>query len=101
MSISYRWVIKGHEIAHGVRGGDEGCSGDGVAEDVEAVCTALTAAIRTHYGFRGPEALARVLTAYWGPLRHQALTDGVSATQKAGGHWKGSAGPITVELWCL
>lgn len=100
MSIGYGYVIAGLETGHGSKG-EGGCTGEGVAESVEAVCAAVTGAIRRHYESRDPEALARLLTAYWGPLRHRALTDGVSATQSGGGFWEGYAGPITVRLWCL
>lgn len=100
MAISYKWVIAGRELAHGQKG-DAPCDGEGVAEDVEAVSTALTRAIRLAYARENPETVARVLTAYWGPLRHRMLTDGVTATRSGGGHWQSSAGPISVELWCL
>jgi hypothetical protein len=100
MSVGYGYVISGMEMGHGAKG-DQGCEGDGVADDVDAVCALVTRAIHRHYEHRGPDALARVLTAYWGPLRHQLLTTGVSATQSAAKRWEGSAGPITVKLWCL
>jgi hypothetical protein len=89
MTIGYRWTLADND-------GD-----GGVANDVEDVCRALTATLRDTYGQEDPETLARLLTGSWGPLRHTMLTDGTSATQTSGGRWQGSAGPITVELWCL
>lgn len=93
MSLTYRYVVTGVEPTD--------CQGEGVADDMEAVCTAVTAAIRRAFKESRPEVVARVLTAYWGPLRHQLLTDGVSATRSAGHRWSSSAGPISVEVWCL
>jgi hypothetical protein len=98
-SIGYTWRINGWEMAGGTK--PDTCSSDGVANTADDVSAAVTAAIRRTYGEERPEVLARVLTDYWGPLRHSLLTDGVTATQKAGGSWESSAGPITVKLWCL
>jgi hypothetical protein len=100
MTVGYKWRLAGRELAGGNKRVD-GSDGDGVADAVQDVSDALTAALRRTYGQGDPEVLARVLTGVWGPLRHTMLTDGVTATQTAGGSWKGSAGPITVELWCL
>jgi hypothetical protein len=95
-SIGFTWRIAGHAL-----GGGTCQDSEGVAKDVQAVSDALTAAIRCTYGSEDPETLARVLTAYWGPLRHSLLTDGATATQESGGSWASTAGPITVKLWCL
>lgn len=99
MSIGYTWRI-GLEVGQS-SGADGRCDASGVAKDVESVSAAIADALRREYGHRGPDALARVLTAYWGPLRHSMLTDGVSATATPGGRWESSAGPISVTLWCL
>jgi hypothetical protein len=98
-SIGYTWRIAGREQASGTK--PHGCDSEGVARDVQAVSDALTRSIRLTYQGEDPETLARVLTTYWGPLRHQLLTDGVTATQESGGTWTSTAGPITVKLWCL
>lgn len=100
MSIGYTWRIAGRDLGGGTCLGTT-CGSEGVAKDVQAVSDALTAAIRCAYKGEDPETLARVLTAYWGPLRHTLLTDGVTATQTGGGTWTSTAGPITVKLWCL
>lgn len=100
MTVGYKWRLAGRELAGGNKR-VEACDGDGVADAVQDVTDALTAALRRTYGREDPETLAKLLTAYWGPLRHTMQTDGVTATRSAGGRWRGSAGPISVELWCL
>lgn len=95
MSIGYQWRITGREMAGGA------CRDSGVADCVDSVADGLTDALRRTYAREGPEVLGHVLYSAWGPLRASLVTDGVSATRKAGGAWEGSAGAINVRIWAL
>jgi hypothetical protein len=98
-TIGYEWRIAGRELAGGGCGDES--SESGVSECVDTISDGLTAALRRHYGSEAPDVLAGILTRSWGPLRHSLLTDGASATLKAGGSWRGVNGPISVRLWAL
>jgi hypothetical protein len=94
--LGYTWRIAGREIAGGK------CSeGSGVADCVDAVAEGVDGALRRHYMPDGPEVLAQVLYAVWGPLRHSMVTDGTLATREKGGSWQGSNGPVSVRIWAL